>query len=330
MSQDFTVSRVTDAELAAVRDFCGAYWGSWHPLIQHTEMFDYYYRREDGIHMVYAAAEDGALLAVCGWISASEGPAQDLWLSFLLARPGAPFGMTFALIDAIRDLTGCRAILCNNIRPETCGIYRFLGWETAEMTRMRLLNPLVFSPHLAEIRDRAQPELPASEDTFFRLRGPEQLAKFDFERFRDAVPWKDRAYVVRRYFENPWLDYRIWSVRAPSGSFDALLVLREVRCDGAVLLKFCDLIGDVRVLARCGRFLRSELRRTGAEYCALDCYGVDPDLLSAAGFRAWGPEESYLIGTDPLTLGRGKIFLFTSDPSAVMFSADGDQDRPRV
>src|SRR5690606_16042836 len=103
-----------------------------------------------------------------------------------------------------------------------------------------------------------------------------------------------------------------------------------------VVLRIVDIVGAVAWLADAGPALRAEVVAADAEYIDLVQWGVDPDLLAAAGFvnpdahrdlvlpNYFSPFErrNITIGASLRQVGEGS--------PARMFRADSDQDRPNV
>ena len=101
------------------------------PLVNLPEFFSFYY--QSGSQLQYAVAEENnELLAVVGYIRASNAANADIWASVWVAKKACN-GVGLELMDALPRLTGASVVACNNIRPKTMAFYRFLGWHADRM-----------------------------------------------------------------------------------------------------------------------------------------------------------------------------------------------------
>ncbi len=124
-------------EEAAIIDFVNEHFDMALPLVNDRTFFEHYYCGE---RLQFALAEqDGALVAVAGYILANESETPDLWVSVWVAVKGA-MGAGLELMDALPRLTSARVVACNNIRENTCAFYRFLGWSAERLPHFYRLS----------------------------------------------------------------------------------------------------------------------------------------------------------------------------------------------
>ncbi len=74
------------------------------------------------------AEQDGQYLSVAGYILASAARHPDVWVSVWVAAKGHN-GVGLELMNALPGLLQADVVACNNIRPNTCTFYQFLGWK---------------------------------------------------------------------------------------------------------------------------------------------------------------------------------------------------------
>lgn len=331
---DTVFERLAESELPAFREFCEQHWGSRHALIHDEVMFDYYYRRGEALNFIVAKDEQTSeLFGVCGFIAASQAAGPDVWISFILSKKGAPFGVGFGLLDAVAKTTNCRTLGCNNIRRETSGLYEFMGYTVAPAEQYYRFNPDIENYTLCNIVYNIQ--LPVNQTNIsVSPASPESLADFPFSRFAENRPFKDANYVRWRYFDNPWLDYDVFLLK--DAGERALLVSRTIEHGGACALRVVDFIGDRALVAKSGAFLDDRMRALGAEFVDWYVYGEQAaPLMRAAGLAPVGFSDklfntipSYL---DPPKMENTRFYVFVSDPDGYwMNKADGEGDRPRI
>ena len=74
----------------AVAAFLDAHWGEKHPLVHLPDFFDFYYRPfgPDGPLQFAFAEQDGAPVAIVGYIRANALETPDIWVSIWCAVVG--------------------------------------------------------------------------------------------------------------------------------------------------------------------------------------------------------------------------------------------------
>ncbi len=329
---DYTIARLRESELPAFRAFCETHWGARHPLIHNEAMFDYYFRRGETLNFLRASDASGDILSVAGFLYANGAPRPDVWLSYILTKKSAPLNLGFHMLEAVRGTTNCRTLGVNNIRPKTRGLYEFLGYETGRMHHYYRLNSERTDYTLCNILSRNI--LPVSEDgaEFSKIETKESLGRFAFEAYAEFRPYKDRGYVERRFFENPWNRYELYAA-AEGGEPFALVVFRRFAHEGHSVLRLVDFIGDRERFGAVGPAVDRLLRERGADFADVYAYGLSEGALNAAGFvrRADGDENIVPDYLDPPLYENVDYWAVgEKDCGYVLFRADGDQDRPNL
>ncbi|MDO4565830.1 MAG: hypothetical protein Q4B42_00715 [Oscillospiraceae bacterium] len=365
MSGEVFTERLREAELEEFRAFCLESWGEKHPLIHNEATFNYYFRRGEKLNFALARdAESGDILSVCGYILANSSSRPDAWISYLVSKKGAPFGLAYRLFDYIIETTNCRSLACNNIRKKTRGLYELRGWHFGQLKHYYRLNESLERFTLAEINERDIPPLngsvpiarascspshaegggraiPAALSGEFhessrveirKINGKEELESFEESVLAENRPYKDSGYLERRYLRSPWFAYELL------GAFEnarplALLVHRKISAGAESVLRVVDFIGDCAALKGFGAYLDEEMKRLGAQFCDFFAAGLKPELMRAAGFALREDDVNIIPNyLEPPLMQNSDFYYFTSDDPAVyrVFKADGDQDRPNI
>ena len=297
------------------------------PLVNLPEFFSFYY--QSGSQLQYAVAEENnELLAVVGYIRASNADNADIWASVWVAKKGCN-GVGLELMDALPRLTGASVVACNNIRPKTMAFYRFLGWHADRMPHYyRLSGQAEYT--LARISDATV--LPVEGDlSLTPITNQEQMQKLGLPPTHHT-PKKDLWYLTRRYFAFPHLEYQVYAAQQ-QGQLLAYLVARVVDSGCGKVLRIVDFIGEDAVLPRLGRAIDELLHQVQAEYAECYCAGISAQTFAQAGFCERTETSSNILPnylTPPL-FENTEYYYFTNKPDGfVMFKADGDQDRPNL
>ncbi|MGD9558981.1 MAG: N-acetyltransferase family protein [Oscillospiraceae bacterium] len=319
------------ADRAAITGFVRHHWAAAHPLVELPDFFDYYYKAEGDALRFALAEQDGALAALAGFIPASRRPQPDVWVSLWVADPAAR-GSGLELMDALPQLTGCRTLACNNIRPETQPFYTFLGYATGRVGHFyRLAQRRQY--RLARIAEKDIPPVGGAA-RLHPLPTPEAQHACGFVPPEGANPYKDLWYIERRFFAFPRQSYRLYAATLPQETVPrALLATRVTRAMGTAALRIVDYIGPADFLPEMGGAIDELMRKAGAEYADLYCAGLPADLLRQAGFAERAQDAANILPTylDPPVIENVDFHYFTSRPQGfVLFKADGDQDRPNT
>ena len=318
-------------EDAAIIDFINANFDMRLPLLNRPELYHHYYAGRGGVPQFAVAEEDGQYVSAAGYILANTKRRPDVWVSVWVAVKGHN-GVGLELMNALPGLLNADVVACNNIRPNTCTFYQFLGWQAERLPhyyrlgRRRayyLAKPLRYSlPPVQRELGLAKVESAADLLPLGMPATPH-------------TPRKDMWYMMRRYFHYPHFKYDVWAA-CENGKLLAYVVTRTVTAEEtgcAAVVRLVDFIGEDTVLPRLGAALDAILNHAGAEY--MDCYnaGIPADVWLAAGFTERVEGDGCIIPNylTPPVHENTEYYYFTNKPeSFVMFKADGDQDRPNL
>lgn len=302
------------------------------PLVNRADLYHFYYAPTPNAAPQFALAEqDGELLCVAGFIFANQAETPDVWVSIFVAARGHN-GVGLELMDALPRLLKARVVACNNIRANTCALYRFLGWRAERLRHYyRLGTPASWTLAVPG----AASGLPVWHDLpLRRVCSADELAGLGLPP-TPHTPHKDLWYLHRRYFAFPKMKYDVWAVQQ-GGALLAYAVTRTVTASEtgcASVVRLVDFIGEDSVLPHIGGALDDLLHEASAEY--LDCYnaGISPRIWASAGFCERCEGDGVIIPnylTPPLRQNT-EYYYFTNQPDGfVLFKADGDQDRPHL
>ncbi len=323
----YTLRHAVPQDAGAIIEFLNAHWGNHHPLVNDSAWFSYYYLQDEKLHFCLAEDEQKQIASVCGYIPSSSSQTPDIWVSIWCARKDAR-GAGFQLMEAMPRLTGAASISCNNIRETTLPFYLFLGYTAQRLPHFYRLGKKE-QYRIAVPADKHIP--PVFGEATLQLLDEEELSAV-FTPMENWRPYKDLAYIRKRYYHFPYQKYQVYGVM-DRGHCAALLVTRLAMPEGVPVLRVVDFIGRPDDIALCGKGIQKRMDETGAEYADMYCYGISPDAMRAAGFLERLPEDGTIIPNylDPLLQQNTEYYFFSSlsaEEGFVMCKADGDQDRP--
>ena len=315
-----------------ILDFIREHFDMRLPLLERPELYRHYFAGRGGVpQFAVAEDEDGQYVSAAGYILANASRRPDVWVSVWVAAKGHN-GVGLELMNALPGLLHANVLACNNIRPNTCTFYQFLGWQAGRIphyyrlgrcAEYQLAKPLHYTLPPVQ-RDLGLEKIESAADLIPLGMPP-----------TPHTPHKDTWYMRRRYFHYPHYPYDVWAARE-NGKLLAYVVTRTVpaQATGCVpVVRLVDFIGEDAVLPRLGAALDAILRRAKAEY--MDCYnvGIPAEVWQAAGFteRAEGDGSVIPNYLEPPLRENTEYYYFTNKPEGfVLFRADGDQDHPNL
>ncbi len=323
----YSFSLAGKSDKARIVAFLDANWGEKHPLVHLDDFFCYYY--ENGERLQFALCEEnGAIVALAGYILANKSETPDIWVSIWCAAKGQN-GAGLELMSALPDMTHARVMACNNIREKTTVFYTFLGYTAARLSHFyRLAAQDTYA--VAHIADKTILPVPKG-DALRRIESAAQLQQ-DYLPDSTLCPYKDLWYLSRRYFAYPRQSYAVWA-RYESGRAAQLLVTRTVNVNGTNVLRIVDYIGNPADFYSLGFGINSLMQAEHAEYADCYCHGISAQCMAKAGFCERARDSANILPNylSPVLYENTEYFFFTThDTAFTMFKADGDQDRPNI
>lgn len=333
------------ADIGAIMGFIGDHWKRGHVMSVDRELFEYEFLDIDGETVDFVLAVDrgtGEIEGILGFLrcSSTEDPGRkDVWGSFWKVRPdhGNMPLLGIELARRVYALAGCRYHIGNGANPGTTVILRklYFGERTARMSHYYYLNGRVGDYRIALVRDRWSPKAREGIPRTWMRRlwsMGEVRSCFDVGGL-DAVPYKDDWYFEKRYFRHPRYEYQVYGLGSgDGGGTRALLVAREVRCNGAAVLRIVDYLGEQGLFAGLGGEMAGIVSENGYEYVDFYEFGFDEAAVEAAGFRRRDGDDGNVIPNyfEPFVRENVDIWVHYKAEGTTFFKADGDQDRPNA
>lgn len=319
------IRRIPLAEKDIVVNFLNENWGSAHPLVNNSTLFDYYYLDGDMTNF-YVLSDDDGPAAVCGYIKCAQKEHSDIWISIWCAKKGKN-GLGLALMGAMKQLTGADIMACNNIKPNTMPFYTFLGYYPGKLDHYyRLADLEKYS--IALVKQKNIPFSHSAEQTTLVLLENIRQVKECFEIPAGLKPAKDFWYINKRYFRYPHYEYLVFAVKKENHA-KALAVFRVNISDEGKVLRLVDFIGKPSDFCLLSGQIDPLMAAYGCEYCDMYCRGINGEK---AGFVKREADENIIPNyLNPLLQKNIDYYYFTTDNDGfTMFKADGDQDRKNL
>lgn len=332
-------------DIESIMQFINDYWREGHILSRNRALFEYEYLDEDGVtvNMILAIDRGTELLeGLFGFLKCSAGrwiDKKDIWGSLWYVNPShnnIPL-LGIELAKRVYELTGCRYQIGNGANPSTTVPLRklYFGEKTAKMIQYYCLNPDKNKFAIPVIHHRWHPQYKdESTRTYMEQYSSidEVTKKYDIEKL-DVIPYKDNWYLNKRYFKHPWYHYQVYGLYTEiDPAVKALMVGREVKCNGAKVLRIVDYLGEQNLFSGLAYEFRNLMRENDYEYIDFYVYGFNEEIIRNAGFCRREDNDENIIPNyfEPFLQKNVDIWVHYKEEGTMFFKADGDQDRPNI
>jgi hypothetical protein len=330
--------------------FLGNHWKVDHIFVIRPDIMDWQHRSgPDGSTSNFVLArrgDRGQILGILGFIPLSHFDPGANWSELFLAiwkiRDDARTpGLGLQLLNWLTRHRKPEMIAAIGLSSMVIPIYYALGYTVGELDHYVLLRR---SATKFTVADGVAPGLiPPLQTVDPGLR----VVRLTAEATTDVdcatldrlcscqIPRKSWAYLRNRYLCHPFYCYRLNLILA-DGEPMIILVWRRVEAGGSAVLRLVDVLGDDKVIARCGAILQQLLGEEEAEYIDIYFHGLSTSALLAAGFVDRRANPGLVIPNYFEPYMRSNVdlsFCYRMSASAPplpvrLMRGDSDQDRP--
>lgn len=326
------------SDIPNIMCFIENYWKSGHIMARNRDFFEYEFLEADGtVNFILAIGhKTGNIEGLIGFIYASSDREKlDLWGSIWKVKPGNSGLLGVELLLHMEQITKCRYDLGIGANPTTTIpiVEKLLHRKVGRMKhyyRLANMQPDQFKIARIEYLPPTYSSAKRNRASVVEINTIEELkACFDIDRSHFSVPYKDYAYIEKRYYKHPIYHYLIWGIDN-NGSVEAILVCREQRMEERSVLRIVDYLGDRKLMAEINWFWKDKLSNSSYEYIDFYCYGFEDKFLKDSGFSMVMDGDKNIIPDYFYPFLRKNIDIWVHSPvdEVVFCKADGDQDRP--
>lgn len=327
---EYNIRYATNSDISKIMKFIDENWKKGHILSKNRELFEWQYINNK-VNMIIAEDKNLEIQAVLGFIAYGNDESKDISLSLWKAKDRTGFLGVKVLMFLLKEEPH-RYMFCNGINVASSEkIYHRLGIETAKLKQWYRLQPCE-KYQIAKIFDESIPYVKKNEKIkLININSSEELIKIASDKMfdRDAVPFKSREYVKKRYFNHPIYKYIVMGVQQGNNKIDSAIVFRVQEYKQYKALRIIDFIGQNNMIYQISTQIDSIAESIGAEYIDLYEIGLDDSELSRAGYKLVGENENIIPNYfAPFVQRNIDINICTTCRDIVLFKGDGDQDRP--
>ena len=323
----------TTEDTKDILDFIEQHWNAEHIFVKCPQLFEECHQEKNGVLNYVIAKDENKVFGICGFLYANHSEHPDIWLALWKVIPSKYPGLGLAIVKFLKKETMCRILCCNGIKKEVKRLYEFMGFATGRLRHYyRLADKSVYT--IPQIRDKKIIALTPS--TEYRLN--EVHSKVEFldlageECFHKMKPYKDKDYIIKKYFENIAYTYKIWGCSSDI-HVTMWVFAREIHVNGMKILRIVDILGDRNQLAFIGCEIQKIMDKEQYEYIDFYQYGISDEIMLQMGFVERMEDDTNVIPNyfEPFISENIELYFFTNTlENFYVFKGDGDQERTNV
>lgn len=316
--------------------FIKEYWDCNHILANNRDFFKYHYGgTEDSVNVFLMCTKKGNIVGMIGFVQYSL-KSEMKYITTSITRVADNLSVPMCGIELMKRFHehmtpfvefGCGA------NPQTIlPIYRnVFKYHTGKMEQYYIVNGEIKDFKIITIPDRKVKEIEFSSDEQYEVVHIEKIddIDFDYEHKYDKLPYKDKDFLNKRYFEHPVYRYDVYGIRSRQ-KYEGVVFTRKVNYNGSSIIFIVDFIGDIKCFGRIGQGLRHILSKESSECISLLEAGISSEILKQSGFTLISDEE-VIIPTyfEPFANINVSNYYESMEKNLIIFKATGDQDNPK-
>lgn len=317
-------------DISSIMKYIDDNWKKDHILARDRKLFEWQYVSGSKVNIVIGIDEQGEIQGMLGFIPYGNDEQKDIALALWKANKSESF-LGIRLLLFLKKNEQCSNIVCPGINMHTTSkIYQQVGMEVGVMKQWyRLADRKEY--RIAVVTDKTIPDVNAGEYHLVQCESEKDFCEnVDFENIqRGVTPRKTRDYFIHRYFRHPVYQYSIYAIADSTEAIQGVMVLRKQEYDEDAVLRFVDYLGMPELLSCITTELDQEMEKLGVEYIDMYEIGIDDQFLVQGGWLQVKQTQNVIPNYfAPFEARVIDIYYSSSDPNAVLFRGDGDQDRP--
>ena len=328
-----TIRFAMEEDIPFIMKFIDEHWKKGHVLATDMELFNWQYINYDKVNFVLGCDANNDIQGVLGYIPYDETNEKDIALALWKAENTSDSFLGIKMLVYLLQEEEHTTVFCTGINPKTTyTIYQYLGMTVGTMLHWyRLRSQEKY--YIAGIVNDIIPPISQIDKYSLKLYNDftELENDFDYKEYEKMVkrPFKSKTYIKKRYFEHPVYEYKVYGVINETDKATAIIVLRIQGYNEAKTIRFVDCIGESNCIMHITKDIDRLLQEYNAEYVDMYEVGLSEEMMSSAGWLRVKDSGNIIPNYfSPYEKCNVDIHYCSSDPGAVLFRGDGDQDRP--
>ncbi len=328
----YTVRLATKKDGKTIMSFIKKFWSDNHILGKNKNFFNYQYKNKSKYNFLIAINKKNLNIdAIQGFIPYTKKILNGhICGSVTLVRPriGVPY-LGIWVMKQMLEITKPKTYCGIGTNPKTMKplVEKIFNRITGRMNHFYFLNENKSKFYIAKIKKKQKKKFKKNNIHVFEIKKFSEMEKFfNFNKKFKYLPFKDKWYLKKRYFEHPFFKYKFFILKKNS-----LLVAREKFYRTSKILTYVDYVGDLKLLKNLGNFTNELILKNNYEYVDMLCSKDVSKILKISGFSKKNLKDKNIIPIhfEPFIKKNVDIF-YEMDQNKIFFKADADQDTPRL
>jgi len=322
----------TAEDIKEILEFIKQHWNAEHIFVKCPQLFEVCHKEDDDSVNYVIAKNNNKLFGICGFIYANHSETPDIWLALWKVIPSKNPGLGLAIVKFLEKEKKCRILCCNGIKKEVRRLYEFMGFSTGKLRHYyRLADRATYK--IANIKcKKTSIQLSANDYLLHEVHSESEFLKLvSDESLCTIKPYKDKAYITAKYFNNVAYTYKVWGcTKENNTSITTWIFAREIKKDDVKILRIVDVIGEINVLEFLGFEIQKIMEQGNYEYLDFYQYGIPNEIMLQMGLVERTEEDINVIPNyfEPYIAENIELYFFTNNlESFYVFKGDGDQER---
>lgn len=326
----FRIANMDDEE--DIMQFISEVWKPNHILAKNKDLFEYLHRHGERLNFMLAIdRHTGRIEGLEGFIQYSKELLDIGPVMWSVRKDNRTPYLGIKIVNELKKQTKCRLYASPGSNPRTSGPLheKLLNHSFGRLSHYYKVNTSMTEFYIGKFESITKQNYIDSVSSWNTVKVFSELeAAFDFEKYKDRLPYKDNWYIKKRYFEHPVYQYKIWICNYDKER--CVIIGREINCNGACILRIMDILGDVAVIRHMGKMIEEVLKESNYEYIDVYCKAFMGSWLIEAGFVERLIEDDNIVPNyfQPFLQKNIEIYYNNSHEQAYIFKGDSDQDRP--
>jgi len=322
------------SDIDNIMKFINDNWKENHILARDRDFFIYEHQDNNTINYVISL-DDNKINGVLGFIKYSDNNSDIATVIWKALKSETNPMLGIELLEFLRNHKEYNIVFSPGINKKTIGIYNYLEIYTNHLSQYIIVNSDIKNYNILKIQDKKN-LIPINfiidiDYTLVKINKDE--LEFNFNDYNYFIPHKDKSYFIKRYFNHPIYNYKIYAINKKK-ILNSLLVTREIVVGNSKILRIMDYLGDEKDMVYITKYLYQIILENNYEYIDFMCYGFDENTLKKACFTKIDLTSKELIAPNYFApfLQENIQINFMIDTKEInkirICKADGDQDRP--
>lgn len=332
---EFSIAKFGDSK--EIMCFIHRHWKANHILCLDEALFLYEYRNNDLLNIAIVKDAKGYLLGIWAFYlySKNEFPdiAGSIWRITDDAQKKYPL-LGFKLRDYGLRHVNHRFYLTPGAGIQTKKTHQILRMDWHVMEQWYWLNPQIISYEIASVASKRCAKINKQINVIGELILVSDVNLLNFTLLNSFVvaPFKDKNYVIKRFFRNPIFNYDVYHFWINDNA-ENIVVCRRIKILNSSVYRIVDFYGDEKNLSYILIQLQKIAIKENDEYLDFCCYGFNNESFKQADFQQLKiDQEQFIIPHYFQPLVRKNVAIYCVSNAKDFYvrfcKADGDQDRP--